>query len=230
MTSITGFTALLLSDQMGLDDVRQRDFVMRVQSNVERMNDLLAQLIEMTNYREQTANFDPALVNLYTVTETAVHNVLSQVRQKNLRLDIDLMPDLPSLPADFHELGQVINSLLHNACQASRSEGHIVLSAETNSIPSISKNGHDAHHDDPDEAPLHYLHLRVSDTGSGIEPVDLPRVFEVHEDGDAPSIEGLGSTPLAQARQLVEGQGGRIWVESEVGVGSTFSVLLPLVD
>jgi signal transduction histidine kinase len=72
--------------------------------------------------------------------------------------------------------------------------------------------------------------VSVADTGGGIAPEDQRRVFQRLYRADNPLVSGLGDTGvgLSIAKSLVEAQGGRIWVESEMGVGSTFSFILPL--
>jgi signal transduction histidine kinase len=75
-----------------------------------------------------------------------------------------------------------------------------------------------------------YLFVSVTDTGGGIAPEDQRRVFQRLYRADNPLINGLGDTGvgLSIAKALVEAQGGRIWVESDMGKGSTFSFILPL--
>ena len=82
----------------------------------------------------------------------------------------------------------------------------------------------------PGADPLHFLIISITDTGGGIAPEDQPRVFSRLYRADAPLIGGLGDNGmgLSIAKALVEGHGGRIWVISEPGAGSTFYVLLPL--
>ena len=72
---------------------------------------------------------------------------------------------------------------------------------------------------------------RLRDTGGGIASDDIPRVFARRYRADHPLIQGLGDTGvgLSIAKALVEAQGGRIWVDTEAGCGSTFSILLPVL-
>jgi signal transduction histidine kinase len=71
----------------------------------------------------------------------------------------------------------------------------------------------------------------VTDNGGGIASEDIPRVFDRHSGAEHPLIKGLGDAGvgLSIVKSLVEAQNGRIWVEAEEGVGSTFNVLMPVV-
>jgi signal transduction histidine kinase len=77
-----------------------------------------------------------------------------------------------------------------------------------------------------------YVLVQVSDSGGGIPPSDLPRVFSRLYRADNPLIQGVGDTGvgLSMVKALVEAHGGRVWVDSVMGIGSTFSVLLPITD
>ena len=77
----------------------------------------------------------------------------------------------------------------------------------------------------------HFISVQVTDTGGGIASEDIPLVFARRYRAEHSLIQGLGDTGvgLSIAKTLVEGQGGRIWVETEAGNGSTFSILLPVM-
>ena len=78
----------------------------------------------------------------------------------------------------------------------------------------------------------HFLSIQVTDNGGGIAPEDIQRVFARRYRAENSLIQGLGDTGvgLSIAKTLVEAQNGRIWVETEAGVGSTFSVLMPVME
>jgi two-component system sensor histidine kinase VicK len=84
-------------------------------------------------------------------------------------------------------------------------------------------------HEVSDSEDGRYLQISVTDTGHGILPEDYPRVFRKLHRANQPLVQGLGESGvgMAIAKALVEANGGRIWVESEEGVGSTLSFLLP---
>lgn len=221
MTSIAGFTELLLGESVGILGVRQRDLLQRVRANVERMDGLLDQVVQLATHQEKTKAVSDEMVDVREVIETAVSGVITQVREKRLRLDLDIADNLPPLPVNRRDLHQIVINLLGNACQASESDGSVTVTARADAI-TIAQNG--------DGNEIRFVELAVRDSGVGIAAEDRPRVFAPHHRAEAPLIAGVGDTGagLAMAHQLAEANGGRIWVESEAGVGSTFSVLFPV--
>jgi signal transduction histidine kinase len=221
MTSIAGYTALLLGETMGILGVRQREFLQRVQANTERMGTLLDQIVQLTAGQEQPARPEEAWVDVREVIETAVSAVITQIREKRLNLNLDVADDLPPLAVSRHALHQIVTNLLGNACQSSSSDGQIAVSAYAGTL-AAGRNGDGEH--------IHFVHLAVSDSGGGITVENRPRVFDAQHRADSPLIAGIGDTGagLAVARSLTLANGGRIWVDSELGIGSTFSVLFPV--
>lgn len=224
MTSIAGYTDLLLSEMLGALGAKQRDFLQRVKANVERMDAFLDLIVQLTTSGERNPGAESGGVDIQASIDTAVSNVITQIREKKLRLDLDTSPTLPALPIHREALQQIINNLIGNACQASPPNGRVSISACINTLPPPANNGH--------SEPITFLHLAFKDSGGGIQAEDRSRVFSPQHRADDPLIDGLGDTGagLAVARTLTEANGGRVWIESEMGIGSTFSVLFPIAN
>ena len=131
-----------------------------------------------------------------------------------MTLTADMPPELPLVPADPDRLGQVLSNLLTNALRYTPPGGRITVRARG--------------HRDAGQAPT--VVLQVTDTGSGIDPADLPYVFDrfYRADPSRTRTGGGSGIGLALVKHLVEAHGGRVWVESQVGQGATFSLALPL--
>ena len=222
MTSIAGYTDLLLSEMLGALGAKQRDFLQRVKANVERMDAFLDLIVQLTTSGERLTGTESEAVDIQASIDTAVATVITQIREKNLRLDLDAPAQLPTLPIHQEALQQILNNLVGNACQASPMHGRVTVAANINTLQPPANNGH--------TEPVTYLHLSVSDSGGGIQVDDRARVFNPQHRADDPLIAGLGDTGagLAIARTLAEANGGRVWIESKMGEGSTFSVLFPI--
>ncbi len=221
MTSIGGFTDLMLGETLGILGVKQRDFLQRIQANAERMGSLLEQILQLTAVAEPQIKPEDELVNVREALETAVNGVISHLRDKNLQLDLDIDHDLPALPVNHTVLHQIFSNLLSNACLASGKNGRVVATVYAQSIPDNKYKLNEL---------IRFIQINISDSGSGIRQEDLPRVFNPHYEAERPLIAGLGDTGagLPMAHELTNSQGGRLWVESQPDVGTTFSLLFPI--
>jgi two-component system sensor histidine kinase ResE len=152
-------------------------------------------------------------VDIVGVIETALRKVQFRLEEKELDTQVEI-GDVPVVLADPECVQQIVDNLLTNACKSS----------QTGSVIGIRANVQ------TDEAGKPYLHVAVSDTGGGIAPEDRARVFERFYRADNALIAGLGETGvgLAIVKSLVEAHHGRVWNESEIGVGTTFHFVLPL--
>ena len=218
MTSITGYTDLLLSESGGILGEMQRQFLQRVKANIERMGGLLNDLVKVTAIDAGQILFSPGPVDLINVIEEAIISLSAQFSERDLAVQMDMPSELPPVYADRDGLYQIMLRLLSNACQCSEPGTEVMVRARL-----------EEYEDRIDSLP-DYLFVSVTDTGGGIAPEDQRRVFQRLYRADNPLIAGLGDTGvgLSIAKSLVEAQGGRIWVESEMEVGSMFSFILPL--
>ncbi len=228
MTSIAGYTDILLAERVGILGIRQRDFVQRVQANTARMGSLLDQLLQLTTQSEiSSSRPGETAADVEAAIETAVSAVLTQAREKNLQLEMNIAPDLPPLAINQNALHQIMISLLDNACRSSANDGRVKVTARAHALQNKRQHDNENKND-----PIQFLHLAVTDSGGGIRVEDRSRVFEPQHSADSPLIAGLGDTgaALSVARALAEANGGRIWVDSLMGFGSTFSALFTLSE
>jgi signal transduction histidine kinase len=218
MTSVIGYIDLLSSESVGILGETQRQFLQRVRANIERMGGLLNDLIRVTAIDAGQISLSPGPVDLINVIEDAIMSLSSQFSERKLAVQMDMPSELPPIRADRDSLYQIVQHLLSNACQCSKAGTETLVRARL-----------ERYEDQVEGLPDH-LFMSVTDTGGGIVPDDQRRVFQRLYRADNPLIAGLGDTGvgLSIAKSLVEAQGGRIWVESEMEVGSTFSFILPL--
>jgi signal transduction histidine kinase len=213
MSSIIGYTDLLLGESVGILGALQRKFVERIKSSTERIGSLIDDLIQLATLETGLVDLKPESMDLNLVIDNAMSYTSSQVREKNISIHLDLPKHLAPIHADREALQQILIHLLQNAGAATPVEGAIKLKVETR-----TEEGQD------------YVLMAVTDSGGGIPSEDIPRVFTRLYRADNVLIQGVGDTGvgLSIAKTLTEAQHGRIWVESQQGVGATFSVLLPI--
>ncbi|MGD2147089.1 MAG: ATP-binding protein [Anaerolineae bacterium] len=218
MTSIARYTDRLLGEEPSVLGESQRRHLQRVEANIARMDGLLNDLIRATRVDLGQVELAPEPVDLNTAVQDVLHALSARLEEKGLRVQSDLEADLPPVHVDQDSLHQVLLNLLSNATLAAR-PGTVVQLCTRVKEPSGELE------DLPD-----FALVSITDTGGGIAAEDQPRVFRPLSDDDGPRIGGLGETGavLSGARSLIEAHGGRIWVESAPGVGSTFNFILPL--
>lgn len=212
MSSIVGYTDLLLGESVGILGALQRKFVERIKASTERIGSLIDDLIQVTTLEVGIADLKAEPVDLNAILDNAMSYTSSLVREKNISIHLDLPKQMASIHADREALQQILIHLLQNAGAATPVEGRVTLKVNTRT-----------------EAGQDYVLIQVTDTGGGIPAEDLARVFTRLYRADNVLIQGVGDTGvgLSIAKTLTEAQRGRIWVESNPGSGSTFSVLLP---
>jgi signal transduction histidine kinase len=216
MSSIVGYTDLLMGESVGILGALQRKFVERIKASTERIGGLVDDLIQITNLETGKMEFKPEPIDLNLIIDNAMAYTSTQIREKNITLRLDLTGSAPHIQTDRDALQQILIHLLQNATAATHAEGNITLRVQMQS-----------------EDCNHFISIQVADNGGGIASEDIPRVFARRYRAEHSLIQGLGDTGvgLSIAKALVEAQNGRIWVETEAGVGSAFSVLMPvLVD
>lgn len=214
LSSIVGYTDLLLGESVGILGALQRKFVDRIKVSTERIRSLTDDMIQITTLATDLNELKPEIVELNTIIDNAMSYTSAQIREKNISLHLEVPKTITSIHADREALQQILIHLLQNAGAATPFEGTIRLKVQTRS-----------------EDGMDYILIQVSDQGGGIASEDLPRVFTRLYRADNVLIQGVGDTGvgLSIAKTLTEAQHGRIWVESEKGSGSIFSVLLPLM-
>ena len=213
MSSIIGYADLLLGESVGILSALQRKFVERVRASTERIGSLIDDLIQLTTLEAGLGTLNPETVDLNLIIDNAMAYTSSQLREKNTTLRIDIPENIQPIQSDREALQQILIHLLQNASAASPVDGTVTLRVRT-----VQENSVD------------HVQIQVTDTGGGIPKDDLSRVFSRLYRADNVLIQGVGDTGvgLSIAKTLTEAQGGRIWVDTELNIGATFSVLLPL--
>lgn len=209
MASIVGYTDLLMSENAGVLGALQLKLLERIKASTKVLNSLVEDMIQKSGLDEIIQK----PVDIGAVIDNAIANVTSLIKEKSLVLRINLPEVMPKLKINQDVFQQIITYLLENACLATPVEGTISLRVQL---------------EDYEEQP--YLLTQVIDSGGGIAPGDLRKVFARTYRDENPEIKGVGDTGvgLSLAKILTDVQGGRIWVDTEPEQTSTFSVLLPI--
>jgi len=243
----------LVTDNLGtlydrLDDPQRRDMIGDIQKHTQVLNDLIGDVLELSRIDSNQTSTNRKRLNLAQLVREEIDKLLPLAKEKFQVLNILSLDDVPIWGHDG-QLRQTIRNILNNAIKYTPNEGQIrcecqVLSRTDGCRTSIAEpvsdrprptmsSGKAITNDWPGHDTLpdaQWAALRVVDTGIGIEPNDLPRVFERFYRVKAQrNIRGTG-LGLPIARELIEMHSGHIRVASIPGKGSTFAIYLPLTE
>jgi signal transduction histidine kinase len=206
LTAILGYVELVLAEDR-LDSEHERHLAV-VERNAQRLLRLVGDLLFAAQVERGSVALDPGTVDLPQLVRDAVALARSRAAEAGITLVEDVAPLAPCL-GDRDRLAQVLDNLLSNALKFTPPGGHVEVRLAT--------RGED-------------VELTVADTGVGILEDELPQLFDRFyraTNATAGAVPGLG-LGLMIARAIAEGHGGTIAVLSEIGVGTTFTVSLPL--
>ena len=189
---------------------RMRERIGKLQLETANVGQMVAELLDLARIESGGPQLHLDDVDLGRVTAEAVERLRPFAERQGIALRANLDPELPPARGEAVRLGQVITNLVHNAIKFSPSGSEVVAA--------VSNEGE-------------VIVIRVVDNGIGIEADDQARIFERFYKADRTRALGGGTgLGLAIARHIVEGHGGTIRVESELGHGSTFVVSIPAVS
>jgi len=206
LTTIKGFVDLM--GVVGPLNEQQQDFVQRIQKGVVAITELINDLLDIGRI-EAEVNLNMEKCAFDEIIHQSVDVLRNQAESKGQTLTLNLPPHLPPIWGNPLRLRQVVDNLVNNAIKYTPEGGTITVWVE----------GYDSQ-----------IALHVRDTGIGIPPADQPYIFDKFYRVRSEETEDITGTGLGLAivKSIVEKHNGRVWVESEPGRGSTFTVLLPI--
>ena len=205
LNAILGMTSLALGTRLS---PQQHDYLTTVQSSAESLLAVVNDILDFSKIEARRLDLDHAEFDLREIVGDAAKVLALRASEKQLELACEVAPDVPAaLVGDAGRLRQVLLNVIGNAVKFT-SVGEVVVAVTVDRL-------------DPDHATLHFA---VSDTGIGIPPEKQGQIFEAFTQADNSTTRRYGGTGLglAIARRLVELMGGRLWLKSAVGRGSTF--------
>jgi len=205
ISAVKGFIELV--QQAGPLNDQQQHFSERALQSLQRMERLVVDLLEYTRISSDT-ELNPVECDLGVLIRESVEMLEEVAAKREIQFNIEMDDKNGLVMGDVRLLSQVVNNLLSNAVKYNKDGGSVWVT--------VSNTEQD-------------LQVDVRDSGRGIPPEDLPKVFErffrsKHNSGTKIEGSGLG---LAIVDAIIQKHGGRIWVESEFGEGTTFSFTLP---
>ncbi|GAB4475915.1 MAG: hypothetical protein Kow00124_17510 [Anaerolineae bacterium] len=216
LNSIIGFSRVILKGIDGeLTDLQRQDLTTIYNSGTHLLR-LINEILDMSKIEAGKMEIQPEFIDLTEIIAETMRTAEGLVQDKPIELIVEVPDDLPQIYGDPVRVRQVLLNLVSNAAKFTY-EGHIRVRAVYHEFDSMIE--------------LPCVQVDVEDTGIGIAPEDMGKLFEAFRQVDGSPTRQAGGTGLGLpiAREFVEMHGGRMWVDSEVGVGSTFSFTIPTV-
>jgi signal transduction histidine kinase len=205
LTGIQGFSEMMRDEELTLEEMRE--YAGDINKDAQRLNRMINEMLDLDRMESGRMTIHPERMDFNAV----VADVADRVRPNapNHTLTLDLQPDLPNINADRDRMTQVASNLLNNAVKYSPTGGRITITTRLGG----------------DE-----LRFDVRDEGLGIPEGALETIFERYSRVDSQATKDIPGTGLGLpiVLQIVQLHGGKVWVESELGQGSVFHVVLPL--
>jgi signal transduction histidine kinase len=207
LTAIQGFLWVMVGGYAGELSDKQRNMLERSSHRIKELLNLISDLLDIPRIETGQLVQEMKQVSLSQVVKSSMVDLRQLAKQKKLKLKVELPKGLPKIRGSAPRLQQVITNLVNNAINFTP-EGSVTITV---------KEGDKE------------IRVEVLDTGIGVPPEDLPRMFEDFFRASNVATKGTG-LGLSIAKRIVEAHGGRIWVESpcpETGKGSKFTFILP---
>jgi PAS domain S-box-containing protein len=217
LTSIKSFSEILLSYDE--DRETQKEFLTIISEESDRLTRLINDFLDLAKIESGRMQWETVEISVPEVIKTAINATRALAAKTNLKVKVTVSPNLPAATSDKDRLVQVITNLLSNAIKFTPEGGNIEVKAQTLKGDKSRKKAD-------------MVMVSVTDSGIGIAPKDHKSVFEKFKQvgdtlTDKPKGTGLG---LPICKEIIEHYGGKIWVESELGKGSTFFFTLPMAQ
>lgn len=209
LASIKGFATTLLRQDVVWEEATRREFLAIIDEESDRLSELISNLLDMARIEAGTLRVEPEPMDLTLI----VHETVDTFRliASHHTFDVQIPAGVSWVQADPRRVRQVLRNLVENAVKYSPAGGPV--SVVVTALPAA-------------------LRIAVSDHGIGIGPDEVEQIFDRFFQVDSASTRKVGGSGLGLSicKAIVEAQGGQIWVESQLGVGSTFYVTLPLAE
>jgi two-component system phosphate regulon sensor histidine kinase PhoR len=208
-TPLTSIRALVETLEAGAlhDPSVSADFLRRVVSEVDRLAQIVDELLDLARLESGRIRLSLEKIEPEVLIRHAVRRMSPQIERAGLTVELEVEPGTPAITGDRARIDQVLLNLVHNAVKFTPEGGRISIRAEE-----VNQ----------------FVEFQVRDTGVGVNPEDLPRLFERFYKADrARRSEGTG-LGLAIAKHIVHGHGGTIWAEQNDGGGTVFVFQLPV--
>ncbi|MEH1949735.1 MAG: GAF domain-containing protein [Nostoc sp.] len=218
LNAILGMTEGLQEEVFGAVTEQQLKALRTIERSGSHLLELITDILDVAKIEAGQIELDYASISVARLCQSSLVFIKQQALQKRIQLEIKLQTNLPDLLVDERRIRQVLINLLNNAVKFTPERGRVTL--EVTQLFRISTT---------DLTEQHFLHFAVTDTGIGISPENIKKLFQPFVQIDSALNRQYAGTGLGLAlvKRIVELHGGSVGLTSELGVGSCFTIDLP---
>ena len=219
LTSIKYFAEVMLERVGSIEPARQQKYLRVINEETDRLTRLINDLLDLQKISAGKFKWKLEEIRLDQVVRNTVQTFSGAGAARNVQLISQVDPGLPIVLGDYDKIVQLIANLLSNAIKFTRAGSRVIVTAERGEDPALIT----------DHRFRAYVKVSTTDEGIGIAPENLEKIFEKFQQVEDHFTRSQGGTGLGLSicKEIVLHHGGKIWVESKVDVGSTFSFTIP---
>ena len=229
LTPINNSLEIVLSGQAGELTPEINNFISMAKRNIQRLSGIIEDLLDLSRIQTGKLDYRYKICDITPSLELLKNTFLQVAQEKNIKINLIKKEKLPEIYADSRRIEQILSNLVSNSLKFTSQGGMIEVEAsviDENQVeydnlimPKIKPNGK-------------YIKISVKDNGIGMKKEDIPKIFDKFSQIETSLNRNKGGVGLGLTitKQLIDAHLGAVWVESQEQKGSTFSVILPLLD
>lgn len=209
ISAVIGFLKIILDPNISVTYEKQQDYLSRSVVRLSGLTDLVNDLLNISRMELKTKQREIQPLDIKEIIDSTVEFLQFESKKKNVSINTNFEEPLPELKADQNEINRIITNLLSNAIKYNKDKGRVDIDVSTSK---------------------HYLEIEIADTGIGMNEEEKKQLFNEFFRAKNENTRGVSGTGLGLSivKRIVEAYSGKVEVESEYGVGSKFTVFLPI--
>jgi signal transduction histidine kinase len=228
LTSVIGYAEMMTEGLAGPISSDQREYLTTILGKADQLLTLITAVLDVSTLESGQLSLERAQLSLGDLVASELATFAPQAGRRGIAIQLDACDDTVVI-GDRRKIRQVVSSLVSNAVKFTPDRGKVGIAVRRGPLAGHAPGAGPGHRADPDDSPA--IQLVVTDSGIGISRDQVAKIFEPFFQVDSSSTRAFGGTGLGLtlAKAYVEAHGGRIWVDTAPGQGSTFTATFPVI-
>lgn len=209
VAAVLGFLKIILDPNLNVPEEKKTDFLIRSSHRLEDLLHMVNDLLDISRIELKNQEKEMIEVNLYDIIKNVIEFLHNEAEKRNISINFENNIKDPVINANPSEINRIVTNLLSNAIKYNKESGNININLGINS---------------------NYYFIKIADTGIGLRPAEKEKLFQEFYRAKNEKTRGISGTGLGLAivKRLVESYAGKIEVESEINIGTAFTIFLPI--